>query len=166
MPLLEPILNKATKLALAGCAVVFLLVVGVVVAGVAGLFYMGQGPQGVAVSIEGPTTVGLDEEFALTVVVENQRPSKSFELTDIDIADGYFERFILLGNNPEPQSSMHVPIVGVRSFTFGRDIPAGETVEFEFRLRPVTAGVARGDVDVYEGSRFVTTLLQTEVTED
>ena len=139
------------------------LVIGCMAA-IAGLLYLIQDPSGVAIWVEGPPTVRVEEEFTLTVVVHNERQDQPFGLTDIDIADDYFNRFILLETSPRARSSMHIPIDESRSFSFDEAIPPGEVMRFDFRLRAITAGIARGDVDVCEGMRFLSALLQTEVT--
>ena len=60
---------------------------------------------------------------------------------------------------------MHVPIDNKRSYTFDRPVKPGETARFVFKLRPVKAGLSRGDIDVCEGMRFLTTQAQTLVEE-
>ena len=76
------------------------LLIGVGVVGF--IVYAGQDPKGVAVSVEGPSNVKLNEEFALTVVVHNERAKKDFGLTDIDVAEGYLQGFQILGTDPDP----------------------------------------------------------------
>jgi hypothetical protein len=38
-------------------------------------------------------------------------------------------------------------------------------MRFKFRLRPAKPGIFKGDIDVCEGSQFLTTLAQTLVKE-
>ncbi|MFB3106677.1 MAG: hypothetical protein ACE1ZA_17385, partial [Pseudomonadales bacterium] len=111
-------------------------------------------------------TVSVGEEFTLTVVVENQRESRAFELTDIDIAEEYLNNFLILGTNPPVKSDMHVPFDDTRSFSFDKAVPPQEVMRFECTLRPTEVGLFRGEVDVCEGQRFLSTLLQTEVKSD
>ena len=80
-----------------GCG---LLLVCAAVAAVSGYFllrHLGEDPQGIVVSLEGPLEVRLGEEFTVTVVVENQRPG-NFRLRpartgvfrgDVDVCEGF-----------------------------------------------------------------------------
>ena len=149
-----------------GCGAVALLFVGAIVAAFVFLWHVSQDPADVWVSVEGPPSVVVGEEFTLSVVVENQRQGDSFRLSDIDVAEAYLDGFLILGTEPGARSSMHVPIDDTRSFHFDVRIPARATRRFDFRLRPVDSGIFRGDVDVCEGARFLSTLAQTEVRSD
>jgi hypothetical protein len=154
---------RKQHLLLFGCGGVALAFVAVVVSLVGWLWYLGQDPKGVAISVEGPQTVAVGEEFDLTVVVRNWRVGDSFELSDIDVAEEYLEGFLILGTEPEAKSSMHVPIDNTRSYSFDTPIPPGQTKRYRFRLRAAAQGLFRGDVDVCEGSRFLSTPTQTMV---
>lgn len=150
---------------LIGCAGVALVFLVLIVSVAVWFRHVAQDPEGVAVSLEGPQAVAKGEEFALTVVVKNEREQDPFDLTDIDIAEEYLEGFFILGTDPAAKSSMHVPIDNSRSFSFNTPIPPRESRRFSFRLRATMVGVFRGDVDVCEGSRFLTAFAQTLVAE-
>lgn len=146
-----------------GCSGVALFF-GVAVVALGALFWhVAQDPEGVSVSVENPLTVGLGEEFTLAVVVHNEREDRAFELSDIDIGEAYLEGFLIVATEPRFKSSMHVPIDDTRSFAFNVAIPPRESRRFEFRLRPAQVGVWRGDVDICEGTQFLTTVAQTAV---
>lgn len=140
---------------------------GVVLAGIAALVlfivYASQDVKGVAMAVNGPQDVTVGETFKLEIVVTNERPRKVLALSDIDIGEAYLEGFTVSSTDPQPQSSMHVPFDNSRSFTFGVQIPAGTAKTFTFTLRAEKAGVFRGDVDVCEGTRFITGMAQTAV---
>ena len=148
---------------LIGCGVfcaIGLLAAGV---GVAFLWHVVEDPKGVVVSIEGPKTVALTEEFTVTVVVQNQRAKSVFDLTDVDISEEYLNNFLVLDTTPVATSNEHVPLVNKRSYKFNHPINAGESARFAFHLRPVKAGLYQGDVDVNEGMKSLSTQVQTLV---
>ncbi len=153
----------AKRLLVIGCGGVGLIVVGGVILVMVWFWHVGQDPEGVTASVEGPDAVAVGEEFTLTVVVENQRTTDSLQLSDIDIADEYIEGFLILGTEPETKSRMHIPLDNSISFSFDTTIAPRESMRFDFHLRSTTAGMFRGDVDVCEGQRFLTTLAQTLV---
>lgn len=152
-----------TQMFLLGCGAAIVAGGGVVALLVAALIYFALDPAGLAIAVEGPVTVALDEPFRIDVVVENRRSGETFELTDIDIAEEYLAGFVILGTDPPADSSMHVPFDNSRSFSFNRPLAAGESMRFGFELRATESGLFRGDIDVCEGNRFKTTYVQTEV---
>jgi hypothetical protein len=148
-----------------GCGIVALVCVVGVAAVVLGFAYVVQDVKGVGVSVNGPTDVVVGQTFELTVTVTNERPRKVLALSDVDIAEGYLAGFTVSTIEPRPKSNMHVPVDNSRSFTFGVQIPPGESRTFSFTLRAEKAGLYRGDVDVCEGARFITGMAQTSVKE-
>ena len=142
---------------LAGLALIGVIVVVVLVA------YFAQDPKGVAVHLEGGTEAQVGKEFELVVKVTNQRSSKSFKLSDIDIHEEYMKGFVVVGTDPEAKASTHVPLANIRSFTFDLTIPANQSQEFKFKLRPRETGFFKGEVDIGEGGRTITTTAETEV---
>ena len=122
--------------------------------------------EGVAVVANSPLDVKAGETFDLTVEVTNEREKKHVSLASIDISEAYLSGFVLVSTEPTPKSSMHVPFDDSMSFTFEVAIPPGESRTFTFKLRAESAGIYRGDVDVCEGQRFITTLAQTVVKEE
>jgi hypothetical protein len=151
------------KALLIGCIVCLLFSVAALAGFVACVAYVAQDPQGMALSVECPVSVTAAEEFTLTVVVRNERGTERVVLGDVDITGDYLDNFLVLGTTPEPRSSSTVPVWGERSFTMNRDIPPGEELRVEFRLRARGPGVHRGEVTAWEGLRFLTAVLETEV---
>lgn len=156
---------QTKKVIALGCGIVALL--GVV--GVAGIFaflaYVVQDVEGVNVEVGGPSEVVVGQPFDLTIRVTNIRERKILNLSDIDIADEYLTAFSVMRVEPAFKSTMHVPLDNSQSFTFDQRIPAGDTREFVFTLKAHAPGFFRGDVDVCEGLRFVTDMVQTVVVE-
>jgi hypothetical protein len=151
-----------TKKILLGCSIAaaiagfgLLLVVG------GCIFFFSSGPKGVTIQIENPSSAKAGETIELLVRVTNDRASQPFKLSDIDLDDDYLKAFVVAGTEPEYKSSSHS--LGSQSFTFDVSIPAKQTREFKFKLRAVTAGVYKGDVDVYEGLRSITKIAETEI---
>lgn len=156
---------KTYQVVLIGCGALAAVVLMVAVAVTAFIWHVAQDPKDVSISVEGPTTVRLKEEFTVTVIVRNERPKTVFRLTDVDVAEKYLQGFLVLGTDPKYTSSMHVPFDDSRSYTFNRPVKPGDTARFVFRLRPFKTGMYRGDIDVCEGMRFLTTQVQTLVEE-
>jgi hypothetical protein len=154
---------SAKKWLLIGCGGAVALLLAAIAAVVAFFWYVGQDPKGVAISAEAPSTVRLKEEFTLTITVRNERARKDLPLSDVDIAEDYLDGFLVVSTDPKPKSNMHVPLDNKRSYTFDCRIPHGDSARFTFRLRPVKTGLYRGDIDVCEGMRFLTTQVQTLV---
>ncbi len=152
------------KACLLGCAAALLVVIGVVAVIIGLLVYVSQDVEGVAVSVQAPLDVRVGETFDLAVQVTNQRSGKVLKLSDIDVADEYLAGFTVLATEPAYKSSMHVPIDNSQRFTFATPISAGETQVFVFSLRAEKSGIFRGDIDICEGARFISTMAQTRVT--
>jgi hypothetical protein len=154
----------STKQWLIGCGVAALIlsVVGFVGCSV-WVWHVSQDPEDVNVYLDVPSAVSVGEEFTLIVVVENDRADRGFELGSIDIADEYFDSFVLVAVDPDPRTSSHIPIDNTRSFVFDEDIPPGGEARYAFTLRAPRAGIIRGDIDVCEGQRFLSVMVQTEV---
>jgi hypothetical protein len=144
----------AALICLAGVAVVVIFVTNVA-----------QDVKEVGVFVNGPTDVVVGQTFELSVTVTNERPQKILALSDVDIAENYLAGFTVSSIDPRPKSNKHVPIDNSRSFTFEVQIPPGTSRTFTFTLRAEKAGLYRGDVDVCEGSRFITGMAQTSVKE-
>jgi hypothetical protein len=153
-----------TKNIIIGCAIatVVCLVGGLMLIGGC-VYYLAQDPTGVSIELDNATEAHKGQEFDMVVKVVNERRARAFKLTDIDLHDDYLTGFIVVSTDPPHKSSTHVPLDNSQSFTFDVSIPAKESRIFKFRLRPVTQGVFKGDVDVCEGMHFITKTAETEV---
>lgn len=159
-------MTNGKKAALIGCGCLSLAALGLCIAVGVWFSLALKDPEGLSVSIDGPTDAAVGQTFDLTVQVTNERPAKTFNLSDIDISYDYLDGFVVVSTEPPPQSSEdNAPFDNSRSFTFEQSIPPGESMPFVFTLRAETPGIYRGDVDVYEGMRFTTAMAQTVVRE-
>ena len=154
---------SAAKVFLIGCGGLLLAVVLAAALMFSWLVNMAQDPEGVRISTTSPLDVTVGETFELVVHVSNERTNKALTVSSIDISNQYLEGFIILSVVPEVKSSMHLSIDNSLSHSFDVTIAAGATETFTFTLRAEDAGIFRGNVDVCEGARFVSTTIQTAV---
>ena len=159
-------MESTTKGILLGCGVALLL--GLLLLGAlcaSCVYHFMQVPEGIGVVIEVPLDVQVGETFALTVSVTNERAKKDAVISDVDIGTAYLEHFVVVGMQPEPKSTIdNAPCVASRSFSHDVRFSPGETWTFRMELRAEHAGLFQGDLDVYEGLRCLTQLVQTSVT--
>lgn len=148
-----------------GCGAVAFAGVLIFCSGVAWIIYASQDVQGTSVSITSPLDVKVGETFTMIVNVTNERDTNALRVSDVDISDAYLAGFVILSTDPVPDTTMHIPIDNSLSHTFDTSIAAGDTRTFAFTLRAEQAGIFRGDVDVCEGSRFITRTAQTVVSD-
>jgi hypothetical protein len=151
------------KVIVIGCGValaLFLAAVAVVVLLVA---YVAQDPKDMRLAIEAPATIKRGEEFKLVINVINDRPGEAMEIASIDIGEEYLKGFNVLGCEPAYVGSTSVPIDDSRSYEFKHKIPPGATNQFVFKLQARKAGRYFGEVDVCEGMRFLTMIVETQV---
>ena len=153
------------KIVLLGCGIPLLVSVILVGLIIGWVIHVSQDVKGVSLSIDSPLDIKVGDTFKVTVNVKNEREKKMLMVSDIDISDDYIGGFVLVSTEPSPRSSMHVPFDNSISYTFDTPISAGDTKSYTFVLRAIQPGVFRGDVDVCEGQRFVSTMAQTVVTE-
>lgn len=149
------------KALLIGCGTATLVAVMLLGLLVGWFIYISQDIEGLSISIDSPLDVKVGETFKMTVNVKNEREKNALTVSDIDISDDYMEGFVTIATEPKPKSTMHVPIDNSMSHTFNTRISAGETKAFIFTLRSEKPGIFRGDLDVCEGSRFITVTAQT-----
>jgi hypothetical protein len=153
--------GQAVLLGCGGALLLMALVTGLLVAG---LVHISTEPKDVDIHIDGPTDVLAGESFTLSVTITNERKRKAFALTDLDLGTDYLDHFVVVGTDPEPLSTRdNAPFDASRSFTHNLRIPPGESRRFDFVLRADHEGLYRGDLDVCEGMRFITRMLQTSV---
>jgi hypothetical protein len=148
---------------LIGCAVVFAFILAAIAAGIFFVSYASQDPKGLLVQLDGPAEVKQGETFDLIVNVVNERSSKPLKVSSIDIDEDYLKAFAVVSTEPRARSSQHVPVDDSRSYEFNVSVPPKGTNVFKFRLRAREKGVFSGDIDVCEGTRFLTTVVETEV---
>ena len=148
-----------------GCGAILLIGVLLLIAVALFFVHVSKDVEGVAMAVNSPTDVTVGQTFDLEVVVRNDRAGKVLHLSDVDLADQYLAGFTVSSVKPTAKSSMHVPIDNAQSFTFNVPIAAGTSNRFVFTLRAEKAGMYRGDVDIWEGTRCITAMAQTVVGE-
>ena len=156
---------SAQKAVLIGCGIALGLGLLFLVLVFVGFVYVIGDPPGVNAHVDVPLDVRVGATLDLVVTVTNVRSGKGLSLSSIDLSDEYLAGFTVLQVDPPAQSSMHIPLDNSQSFTFDAQVPPGESRQFTFSLRAEKPGIYRGDVDVCEGARFVTTMAQTVVRE-
>lgn len=151
------------RVLLIGCGLLAALAIigGLAVVGL--LWYAAEDVQGVAVSIEQPESVKTGETFELAVKVANNRAKGLLKLSDIDIGKDYLSGFVVVSTEPAFKTSTDVPIIEMRSFTFDITIPAQQSKVVKFKLKATREGLFSADLDINEGARSLSTLLQTLV---
>lgn len=111
---------------------------------------------------DGEATVG--EEFDVTITVTNEG-DKAFELTSLDITEGFASTMVLTKSDPKPDGTTHVPIIDAQSYEYGDKIDGGESKTYTFTYKPSQAGVYKGELDAYVGMQSYNTTLQVLVEE-
>ena len=141
------------KLALGclGAGLLFMVVAGVAV----WFFFIREAPKlEVELSLPAEAVVGQTVEM----VVKATNPYKNpVTLDSIDVASEFLAGFRVEGVDPKPKSTMHIPLVGGRSWDFGTAVTSGGTMTVKFRLRALATGRFAGDVDVCNTSQDYTT---------
>lgn len=64
----------------------------------------------------------------------------------------------MVSSEPPYKTSESIPFDNSRSFSFGTKIPSGQSCDFTFTLKAEAEGVYRGDIDICEGVRVMTTM--------
>ena len=151
------------KKILIGCGVV-LLVGLLAVAAIVGFFWhASKDPEAMRVQIDAPMEVKKGDTFEVAVDVINERANKPLKVSSIDIGEDYLKGFFFVSSEPKARGSEHIPVDESRSFKFDVSVPPNSTNTFKFRLRARETGTFSGDLDVCEGTRFLTTVVETEV---
>jgi hypothetical protein len=154
---------KTRTAILIGCGSVLAVALAALIGVVVFIAYVAKEPAGLRAHVESPDQVADGETFEVRVVVVNDRADKPLTVSSIDIADEYLEGFVVRGTEPVAKQSIHVPFDNSQSFEFDSVVPPNGTNIFTFQLRARKEGFYHGDVDVCEGMRFITLLVQTEV---
>lgn len=120
-----------------------------------------QDPTDIFTWVTFPHALKVGEVAPLEVTIENARAEGAFRLSSIDLGDGFLDGFEVAGFDPEPRQQDHS--LGTLTLEYPLDIPADGKRTFVVKLRATKAGTFIGDVDVYEGARFLTRVAQARV---
>ena len=146
--------NRRVLIALvAGLAAISLCLCVVGAAG--GLIYLfadtaatGDESYPVLAAVDAPTRVPVGEPFTIEIVIENPTLAPH-ELHSIDIDLSYLEGIEIVGSVPAFSRTFRLtPLLPQRTFSYGRHIPAGETVVIELQAAANVAGDYGGNLDV------------------
>ncbi|GMV92197.1 MAG: hypothetical protein AMXMBFR82_19750 [Candidatus Hydrogenedentota bacterium] len=85
-------MNAGKAIAIGCLAVALVALMGMLVLG-AFLYHVAQDPEGIAIAVDAPLEVALDETFPLVVTVTNTREGQPVTIDDVDIADEYLAGF-------------------------------------------------------------------------
>lgn len=118
-------------------------------------------PQEILAWVELPRTVALGDPVTLLLTVFNARAQGVFQVSSIDIGDGFLDGFEVLAVEPAPQSREHT--LGVLALALPTDIAPGAEWTLEIRLESRRVGVFVGDIDIWAGGRFLTRVAQLQV---
>jgi len=120
-----------------------------------------EDPEQILAWVTVPRSLSQGAPADLVVSIENGRIDRDLRMSSIEIYDEFLSGFEILSMNPEPRHKDHD--WGVLSLEYPVDVPPGETWDLTIRLRAVKKGVFIGDVDIYEGDRFLTRAAQARV---
>jgi hypothetical protein len=118
-------------------------------------------PHEILAWVDLPRAVAPGEPVSLQLTVFNGRAQGVFQVTSVDIADGFLDGFEVLTISPTPHAREHA--LGVLALALPADIAPGAAWQLEIRLKPRRAGVFVGDVDIWAGGRFLTRVAQLHV---
>jgi hypothetical protein len=119
-------------------------------------------PQGILVWVDMPRSTPLNRDLTLVVTIENARASEPFQLESIDIASSFSRGFVL--NSIDPKPSDIDEALGSMTLDYGLSIAPGEKLVISIDLKSKSPGVFVGDVDIWEGDRFLTRSAQCKVS--
>jgi hypothetical protein len=118
-------------------------------------------PEDILAWVTAPRSARPGELVVVKVLIENARPDSVLRLSSIDIEGEFLAGFEIERITPAPRNRS--PVLGGVELEYPRDLNPNETLEVEFTLRAKAAGVFIGDIDIYEGSKFLTRVAQVRV---
>lgn len=113
------------------------------------------------VEMERSTTVG--ETVILRITVENGRAQDVFELESIDLGGNFGKGFEFISVKPEPTETD--TMFGDLTLDYPLVIEPGVQLDFEVALLAKNTGVFIGEVDIWEGDKFLSRVAQCKVVE-
>lgn len=151
------------KILLIGCAGVAAIGLVLFVVFVLFVAYVAKDPEGMIIAVNAPATVARGKEFELVISVVNERKDQPLKVGDIDISEEYLKGFSVISAEPQYVSSTKNGILDNRTFTFNHSVPPGSTNTISFKLLGRKTGRYSGDIDVSEGMRMLTMIVETQV---
>jgi hypothetical protein len=120
-------------------------------------------PTTVAVQIEAPEQISLNDPFAVTIQLTNLITASQI-LHSIDVESSYLE---LSGSTPTYKAVRHIPLTNFSSYRFEEELLAEETVAIELIFVGQTVGQFSGLIDICfaDGTLCLARPLETIVVE-
>ena len=149
-----PSANKSNRtLMTCGIIAVALLCIGALVAifgfGVLAAIF-GPEPEGLAVNIQLPTTVSVNQEFDLIVNLKNEG-QESLKIDEIQLPKTITQAAVV--GNISPSSSSQMDYGDSIGYKFGITLSPNNTQQVIFKLTAITQGDFSGDLDVVVGTK-------------
>ncbi|MHC4995127.1 MAG: hypothetical protein ACYTGQ_08760 [Planctomycetota bacterium] len=119
------------------------------------------GLSGVSVAVVCPSEAVVGETVDLKVVLSNTQEEAIAEEYTIDLPNRYLEGFMVLTIEPGAQDG--TAVMDTRSYEFFVEMAPGASWEVSYRMRVMRPGEFRGELDVWQGERYVTHALETTI---
>ena len=150
--------NKTLVWIAAGCLVLVICVLAVVVLGFGGLAWLGlQTPDNATVSINAPLSANVGDDVQIQIDVTNSS-SEPLELSSIDISLNYLNAFnVYRVEPPFSETSQYDSLGGGETFQtyyFYLTLDPGETLTIILEAEVVLSGDFSGTIDVCIDSDF------------
>lgn len=120
-------------------------------------------PQGILAWVDTPREMLPNKDVTLTVTIENARAAEPFALDSIDIASSFLKGFVVKSVNPKP-SEVDDSFASV-TLDYDLSVPPGGKLVISLELRSRSPGAFVGEVDIWEGDRFLTRTAQCRVSQ-
>jgi len=151
------------KILLIGCAGVAAIGLLLFVAFILFVAHVAKDPEGMKISVNAPATVARGKEFELVINVVNERKDKPLKVSDVDIGEEYLKGFSVVSAEPQYVSSTKNGILDNRTFTFNHSVPPSSTNSIVFKLLGRKTGKYSSEIQVSEGMRMLTMIVETQV---
>lgn len=151
------------KILLIGCAGVAAIGLLLFVAFILFVAHVAKDPEGMKISVNAPATVARGKEFELVVSVVNERKDKPLKVESIDIGEEYIKGFSIVSSEPQFVSSTKSGLLDNRTFVFNQSVAPGSTNTFAFKLLGRKVGKYSAELQVSEGMRMLTMVVETQV---
>jgi hypothetical protein len=150
--------NKTLLWIAGGCLVVLVCIIGAIVLGFGGLYWLGsQSPENVTVQVEIPSQAQVGDPFEFDITVTNSGP-ESVQLFSTAISMNFLNGIIIDRTNPQfTETNQYDALGGGETFInyyFSQSIAPGETLKVVFSGKAVSTGVFSGNMDVCINSDF------------
>lgn len=120
-------------------------------------------PQGILAWVDMPRAVSPKKNVTLAVTIENARAAEPFKVESIDIASSFLKGFEVTSIDPKPSDVDES--FGSVTLNYGLSVAPGGKLVVSLELRSKSPGVFVGDVDIWEGDRFLTRAAQCRVSQ-